>query len=147
MKKAFLLIAVLALLAVHCVRVQLVAKEVNWTKASAKQRVGELDAQLKALGVKVDEMKQRAAALVDEAETKLDQLKAKVADLPSLSEEAQRRVELLKSGEKAKQLEAIKGAEKMGDEGVLLEHSQHRPQQDPESQEDQDVGYPRFSVD
>jgi len=120
MKKAFLLIAVLTLLAVHCVHVQLVAKEVTWTKASAKQRVEDLDAQLKSLGAKVDEMKGRAAVLVDEVETKLDQLKGKVEDLSSLSEEAQRRVELLKSGEKAKQLEAIEGAETMGDEGVLL---------------------------
>lgn len=120
MKKTLLIAALGALLVVHAVRVQLVAKDGPMTREAAKERIAEIDGKLAEVAEKVTKIKASGEKLAKEVETRKEKLKELAADPGSLSGAFHDRVVLLQSGSESSALEALDGVEKMGDEGVLV---------------------------
>lgn len=109
-----------ALFLVQAVRVELVAKEVTYTKETAHQKILQLDDKIDELGAQLEGIKAKAAAIEKEVGKRLDTLKRTYLDYANLSEEMKRRLTAVEGGDEAQELKAIDGAEKLGDEGVIL---------------------------
>jgi beta-lactamase regulating signal transducer with metallopeptidase domain len=127
MRKFLLFCAPLALAAVGLVRVELVAQEASAdgeappaTVEAVKAKAAALDKRLEDLGASLKEMKTRTDDMKSRVKTRMDALKVKADDPASFSAELKRRVALLESGDEANQLAAIKDAETLGDDGVML---------------------------
>ena len=119
MRKALLLVLTVALFVVAAVRVQLVAKEVSYTKDTALAKVAQLDRQLSELIGQVTALRQKGAELQRDVVEEVERLEG-IADPNTFSDETKRRFDLVMQGDEKSQLNAIDGAAKLGDEGVML---------------------------
>ncbi len=131
MKKTLLIAALGALLVVHAVRVQLVAKDGPMTREAAEKRIAELDEMVEDLGAKITEIEASGQKFAQEIEEQLQKLKDLATNHWNLSNEFQDRVALLQSGSEKAELKAIDGTKKLGDEGIILlafaaERSSHK---------------------
>lgn len=103
------------------VQFRLTAQEqANPTLESVKEEMQRLDETLAALKEKASAAKAEAGDLKAKVEAKIAALKELVKTPEQLSADAQKRIEQLKSGLAAEQLQALEGAEKLGDEGLIL---------------------------
>ena len=111
------------LVAVNVFRVELVAFEpsgVNATVEQVKKQVESLEGQLKQLEEDSKSLVSEVKSLGQTIDQKIGELKKLGEDLAQLTADARRRVELFQTGDKEKQLEALKDVASLGDEAVLL---------------------------
>lgn len=119
MRSTMLLAVAAALFVAGAVRVELVAKDVTHTKESAKAKIDELDRTLEKLIAQVKELKQKATSLEEQVNARISQAK-EAHQAGDFSDEINRRLATLESGDEAKQLEIIAEAKSRGDEGLVL---------------------------
>jgi beta-lactamase regulating signal transducer with metallopeptidase domain len=92
----------------------------NPSLEGVKEQMQQLDETLAALKEKASAAKAEAGDLKSKVEAKISALKELVKTPEQLSAGAQKRIEQLKSGVADEQLKALEGAEKLGDEGLIL---------------------------
>jgi hypothetical protein len=85
-----------------------------------KEDVQRMQGKLEDLKARAEQAQAAAKDLGARIKEKQEAIKALAENPAQISDETKRRAELLKSGDEARQLEALKGAEKLGDEGLLL---------------------------
>ncbi|MBI3461877.1 MAG: hypothetical protein HY000_02295 [Planctomycetes bacterium] len=97
-----------------------------WT-TNVRADIESIRAKAQALDKRAQQIMELSEGLKKQVETtgqqvqeKVEKIKALRENLDQLTDDAKRRAELLKSGEEAKQLESLKGAEGLGDEAILL---------------------------
>jgi beta-lactamase regulating signal transducer with metallopeptidase domain len=100
------------------VRVELVAKEITYTKETAKAKIEQLDGQLVDLGAKIEKLKERGGDLKKQVDEQIDKLRA-LYEGGNYSDDLRHRLEALQSGDEAKEKGAIEGTKDLGDEGVI----------------------------
>jgi len=120
MRKTLIVGTAAALMLVQAVRVELVARGEELTRAAAEEKIAQFDQRIDELSDSADGLGEKADALEEEVEAKIKSLEALADEFWNLSGETQRRAALFETGLEASQLEAIKGADKLGDEGILL---------------------------
>jgi len=120
--KKFLIIGFVALVAAtQTVRLELAAEEkAPATVEGVKQTVIEFAADIEKLKTAVEGLKARGEALKQKVETRLEELKTLAANPQGFSKPSLERLELIKTGDKTKQLEALKDAASQGDEGLIV---------------------------
>lgn len=97
-----------------------VAEEPPVTVEAVKAQVEELDRRLEKLRDEVNELGARQETLKKSVSERIDALKALAKQPAELGEEGQRRIERMQTGNETAQLEALAGAEKLGDVGLIL---------------------------
>lgn len=106
---------------VSLVQIRLAAQEKSEaTLESVKEDVQRMEARLEDLKSSAQQAESSSKTLEAKVKEKLDAIKALGENPSQISADGLNRAELLKSGDEAKQLEALAGAEKLGDEGLLL---------------------------
>lgn len=119
MRRSLLLAVAAGLFVAGAIRVELVAKDVTYTKESAQAKIDELDRTLENVGAKVKELKQKAAALKEQVDARIAQAK-EAHQSGSFSTEMNRRLTVLESGDEVQQLGVVAEAKSQGDEGLVL---------------------------
>jgi beta-lactamase regulating signal transducer with metallopeptidase domain len=120
MRKIVIVAIAGTLMLVQGLRVELVAKGEELTQATAEEKIGKMDEQIEKVSASLKELGEKAEALKEEIEARLADLKEGGDQLDSISNEAQRRIALFQMGGEDGELEAVKGLEKLGDEGIIL---------------------------
>ncbi len=87
---------------------------------AVREKARQYEQQIKDVKDSTPGLKLKMETFQAQIKQKTEELKALGKDFDSLTAEAKRRAELAKSGEEEKQLEALKGAEGLGNEGLLL---------------------------
>jgi len=120
--KKFLMIAGVALVAAtQMVRLELSAEEqAPNTVEGVKAAVEDLTAEAEKLKTAVEGVRTRGEALKKKVEMRVQELKATGANPQQASKEGRAAYEQMKTGDKAKQLEALKKVASLGDEGLIL---------------------------
>jgi uncharacterized protein YoxC len=119
MRSALLLSVAAVLFVAGAVRVQLVAKDVTYTKESAKAKIDELDQAVEKLTAQAKEIKQNAKTLKEQVDAKIAKAK-ELYQAGNFSDAMRQQMTALDSGDEAKQLAAIGEAKSLGDEGLIL---------------------------
>jgi beta-lactamase regulating signal transducer with metallopeptidase domain len=120
--KTMLFAAALAVAAlVSVVQIRLVAQDKGEvTLETVKADLQRMRSRLDDLKSAAEQADSNAKTLEANVKDKLDVLKALAEDPTRISADGLKRAELLRSDDETKQLEALAGAEKLGDEGLLL---------------------------
>lgn len=121
MKTTILGTALALILLGSLVQVRLTAQEQREaTIERVKAQIGVLEERLAATKSKADAAKDSGRQLEAKFKERLESLKALGKDPAQWTEDARRRLESLKAGDEAQQLQALAGVDKLGDEGVVL---------------------------
>ena len=129
MKKSILVVLPLCVFAVGLFRIELVARAAPAavdlrqgpvTVETVKAKRVELQQQLEQLKASVDGLAPEFEAFKTEMGAQTEKLKQLAQSPDQLSEDIKRRAEQARLGDASSQLDALRGAEKLGDEGALL---------------------------
>ena len=117
--RAVLLAGAVGLFLAGAVRVELVAKDVTYTKESAQAKIEELDQTLEKLAGQVKELQSQAATIKERVDARIAQAKD-AHEAGGFSDEMNRQLDVLQAGDETRQLEVVAQAKSRGDEGLVL---------------------------
>jgi hypothetical protein len=120
--KTTLFTAVIAVAAIFSLlQIRLTAQDkTEATIETVKAQMETLKSKLEDLKGAAEQTKDDSKQLEERVKNHLDRLKELASEPSKLPLDIQRRIELLKADEEDKQLQALDGADKLGDEGLLL---------------------------
>ncbi|MBI5759453.1 MAG: hypothetical protein HZA46_13115 [Planctomycetales bacterium] len=100
--------------------VGLVSGNVRGDTAAIKEQANRLEMRAKELMEAAEGPKKQVEELGAKVDQKLRDLKALAENQDQLKEDTKRRIQLLQSDDEAKQIEALKDADQLGDDGLML---------------------------